>query len=74
MHYGKQSFSKNGKPTLLAINNPQMSLGQRQHLSTEDVIQLNALYKCKGKDWMNHAQIERHGKLQNHTILRIIVS
>ena len=53
MHYGKQSFSKNGKPTILAVNNPGMSLGQRQHLSTEDVIQLNNLYKCKGKGRMN---------------------
>jgi len=48
MHYGRFSFSKNGKPTVLALNNPTQKLGQRERLSTEDVIQLNALYRCKG--------------------------
>ncbi|XP_066931974.1 uncharacterized protein [Clytia hemisphaerica] len=47
MHYGRFSFSKNGQPTVLAISDPNKRLGQREKLSEEDVIQLNALYRCK---------------------------
>lgn len=48
MHYGRLSFSKNGKPTIQAIDNPNQKLGQRDKLSVEDVIQLNKLYRCEG--------------------------
>ena len=48
MHYGRYTFSKNGKPTIAALNKKDRHFGQRDGLSTEDVIQLNLLYRCKG--------------------------
>lgn len=49
MHYGKYSFSENGKPTIQLINDPNHSIGQRVGPSAEDLVQLNALYHCQGK-------------------------
>eukprot|EP00111_Clytia_hemisphaerica_P019376 TCONS_00057196-protein len=37
MHYGKKGFSKNDKPTILVIGDPNQQLGQRDKLSTEDI-------------------------------------
>ena len=48
MHYGRYTFSKNGKPTIAALNKKDRHFGQRDGLSTEDIIQLNLLYRCKG--------------------------
>lgn len=48
MHYGKTSFSKNGKPTILALGDPSKPLGQRNGFSQIDIAQLNALYDCAG--------------------------
>ena len=48
MHYGRYTFSKNGKPTIAALNKKDKHFGQRDGLSTEDIIQLNLLYRCKG--------------------------
>ncbi|XP_015747826.1 PREDICTED: zinc metalloproteinase nas-13-like [Acropora digitifera] len=48
MHYGKTSFSKNGKPTILALGDPSKPLGQRDGFSQTDIAQLNALYDCAG--------------------------
>jgi len=50
MHYGKFAFSKNGKPTIQSIGDKNRELGQRRSVSKEDIIQLNALYRCAGKD------------------------
>ncbi|XP_031548611.1 uncharacterized protein LOC116286289 [Actinia tenebrosa] len=47
MHYGKYSFSKNGNPTLIAINDPDRELGQRDGFSEIDIVKINALYDCK---------------------------
>jgi meprin B len=47
MHYGKYAFSKNGNPTLLAIQNPDRNLGQRDGFSEIDIVKVNALYDCK---------------------------
>lgn len=49
MHYGKLSFSTNGKSTIQAVGNPDMELGQRDGLSKLDKIKLNALYNCKSR-------------------------
>lgn len=49
MHYGKYSFSVNGKPTIQSITNPSQSLGQRNGFTKNDVLEVNALYDCKGK-------------------------
>ena len=48
MHYGRYTFSKNGKPTIAALNKKDRHFGQRDGLSMEDIIQLNLLYRCKG--------------------------
>ena len=48
MHYPRTAFSKNGKPTIQAIGDPKKPIGQRKGLSTEDILQLDELYKCKG--------------------------
>lgn len=49
MHYGKFSFSKNNKPTIQAIDDPNRDLGQRNGFSATDIIKVNALYDCKSK-------------------------
>ena len=49
MHYGKRTFSKNGKPTVRALNNPYMSLGRGDGFSELDIKKMNALYDCKSK-------------------------
>ncbi|KAK3751772.1 hypothetical protein QZH41_013230, partial [Actinostola sp. cb2023] len=49
MHYGKYGFSRNGKQTLVAIDNPSRELGQRDGLSAGDILKLNVLYDCSSK-------------------------
>ena len=49
MHYGKVTFSRNGKPTIQALNNPYMSLGRGGGFSELDIKKINALYDCKSK-------------------------
>lgn len=49
MHYGKVTFSRNGKPTIRALNNPYMSLGRGGGFSELDIKKMNALYDCKSK-------------------------
>lgn len=54
MHYGRLSFTTNNKPTIQAIGNKDMELGQRDGLSDVDIIKLNALYDCKSEsDFQN---------------------
>ncbi|EDO42645.1 predicted protein [Nematostella vectensis] len=48
MHYGNTAFSKNGKPTMISIKDPNLQFGAtRSTLSDTDKIQLNALYDCE---------------------------
>ncbi|XP_073249502.1 meprin A subunit beta-like isoform X2 [Porites lutea] len=49
MHYGKVTFSRNGKPTIRALNNPYMSLGRGGGFSELDIKKMNALYDCKNE-------------------------
>ncbi|XP_048575619.1 zinc metalloproteinase nas-7 isoform X2 [Nematostella vectensis] len=54
MHYGNTAFSKNGKPTMISIKDPNLQFGAtRSTLSDTDKIQLNALYDCEvsGGGW-----------------------
>ncbi|XP_067901951.1 low choriolytic enzyme-like [Heterodontus francisci] len=46
MHYGRGSFSKNGKDVLIPIPDPHVQIGQYHGLSTKDVIKVNRLYNC----------------------------
>ncbi|XP_021450047.2 high choriolytic enzyme 1-like [Oncorhynchus mykiss] len=46
MHYGKTAFSINGMDTITPIPNPDVSIGQRQGLSTTDILRINRLYGC----------------------------
>lgn len=46
MHYGRKSFSKNGKDTIRSILNHDRPLGQRKGLTDFDVHEVNALYDC----------------------------
>ncbi|XP_075869154.1 low choriolytic enzyme-like [Nelusetta ayraudi] len=46
MHYGPYFFSKGGMPTLEALGDEKVSMGQRSHLTKLDVQKLRALYKC----------------------------
>ncbi|KAL9980001.1 hypothetical protein ACROYT_G008531 [Oculina patagonica] len=46
MHYGRKSFSKNGKDTLRSILDPNRGLGQRQGFTNLDVHEINELYDC----------------------------
>ncbi|KXJ14198.1 Zinc metalloproteinase nas-13 [Exaiptasia diaphana] len=50
MHYGRHAFTKNGQPTLVAIGNERLELGNENgRLSVVDAIEINALYDCKVK-------------------------
>lgn len=44
MHYGRKSFSKNGKDTIRSIQDPNRPLGQRDGFTDLDVHEINALY------------------------------
>ncbi|XP_048582934.1 MAM and LDL-receptor class A domain-containing protein 2-like isoform X2 [Nematostella vectensis] len=46
MHYGKYGFSKNNKPTLQAVGDPNKNFGQRSGFSANDILELNILYDC----------------------------
>ncbi|KAL9961865.1 hypothetical protein ACROYT_G030897 [Oculina patagonica] len=48
MHYDRKAFTKNGKPTIVAIGNENMEFRNPDFkLSTRDALEINALYDCK---------------------------
>ena len=50
MHYGRMIFSKNGKPTIVRINDENKDFGRPDdRLSTLDIAEINELYDCSGK-------------------------
>ncbi|XP_037128163.1 high choriolytic enzyme 1-like [Syngnathus acus] len=46
MHYGKTSFSINGKDTITPIPNANVQIGQRSGMSRWDIKRINLLYDC----------------------------
>ena len=49
MHYDGKAFTKNGKRTIEAINDPMLEFRTSNGmLSTRDIIEIDALYDCKG--------------------------
>ncbi|XP_039670664.1 high choriolytic enzyme 1-like [Perca fluviatilis] len=46
MHYGRTAFSINGQDTITPIPDPKVQIGQRQGLSSLDIIRINKLYSC----------------------------
>ena len=49
MHYGKRTFSKNRKPTIRSIRNPNIRLGRSDGFSAMDIRKINKLYHCGSK-------------------------
>jgi hypothetical protein len=45
MHYGPNSFSKNGQPTITPKNSTAI-IGQRAKLSAIDIDEIRAFYQC----------------------------
>ncbi|XP_034425620.1 high choriolytic enzyme 2-like isoform X2 [Hippoglossus hippoglossus] len=45
MHYGKNFFSKNGKPTIVG-RNPSQVFGRARSMSRNDILRVNRLYRC----------------------------
>ncbi|KAJ0002345.1 hypothetical protein NQD34_002141 [Periophthalmus magnuspinnatus] len=46
MQYFRTAFSKNGQPTMIPIPDPNVSLGNAQQMSSNDIKRLNTLYQC----------------------------
>ncbi|XP_064423181.1 high choriolytic enzyme 1-like isoform X2 [Latimeria chalumnae] len=46
MHYGKYAFSRNHKPTIVPKPDPDVEIGQREHMSQMDIYRVNVLYEC----------------------------
>lgn len=49
MHYGPDSFTRNGRPTIMGLRSGSNQMGQRKGFSANDVRQINKLYKCPAK-------------------------
>ncbi|XP_053178895.1 low choriolytic enzyme-like [Scomber japonicus] len=46
MQYGRDAFSKNGKPTLVPIPDPDVIIGKAKEMSPNDILRVNRLYRC----------------------------
>ncbi|KAM7405716.1 hypothetical protein PAMP_000143 [Pampus punctatissimus] len=46
MHYSNFAFSKNGRPTIIAKSNPNLSFGYASSMSANDIARVNKLYQC----------------------------
>ena len=49
MHYNRFQGSKNGKPTMAAIGNENLELGNNLGLTPTDILRINRLYECESK-------------------------
>ncbi|XP_041132054.1 high choriolytic enzyme 1-like [Polyodon spathula] len=48
MHYGRYAFSRNGRPTIQPIPDPNVSIGRATEFSQMDIERVNRLYNCRG--------------------------
>ncbi|XP_068082184.1 zinc metalloproteinase nas-4-like [Anabrus simplex] len=46
MHYPKNAFTKNGKPTIVSKMNPNLELGQRDAPTKNDLLKVRRMYRC----------------------------
>jgi len=46
MHYSSYTWSKNEKPTIVALKNTRCELGKGEDFSDTDILKLNKLYQC----------------------------
>ncbi|CAL8386690.1 unnamed protein product [Boreogadus saida] len=53
MHYGGRFFSKNGLPTITLLKHSS-EMGQRTHLTPQDMKRIRVLYQCAGTGEMDH--------------------
>ncbi|XP_016424467.1 high choriolytic enzyme 1-like [Sinocyclocheilus rhinocerous] len=49
MHYGRYTFSEDGRPTIIPKPDPYISIGQRDGPSLTDIHKINILYNCGGR-------------------------
>jgi hypothetical protein len=72
MHYGTDYFSKHGKPTML----PKVSgapIGNREALSFQDILEVNAAYKSKSIDeLLVLLQLQATTRVSNNSSLRLL--
>lgn len=47
-HYGPYTASRNGKQTIIPLQNRAGNMGQRNHLSITDIYKINRMYNCDG--------------------------
>ena len=48
MHYNRKAFTKNGKDTIQAKDDPYLKLGGGE-LTKHDLMKINTMYRCNGK-------------------------
>lgn len=54
MHYDRMAFTKNGRPTIVAIGNENMDFKTPNFkLSTRDALEINALYDCHKSKYLS---------------------
>ncbi|KAF7656245.1 hypothetical protein LDENG_00044660 [Lucifuga dentata] len=46
MQYHKYAFSRNRRPTMVPVPNPNVAFGSASQMSSNDIIRVNRLYKC----------------------------
>ena len=68
MHYGRRSFSKNGKDTIRSILDPNRPLGQRNGFTDLDAHEIKALYDCAGRRTRELCTVHRICNLKFHLI------
>ena len=70
MHYGRLTFSKNGKPTIVRINDESIEFGRPDNrLSTLDIAEINELYDCSGLLLILNCGFRRSLQLQEKVII-----